>query len=159
MQNLTTRMATDKDYDDLCSLYEELDRHHVEILPYVFKPFDGHAFTLELLLERNHDNHKAIFVAEIDGCICGFAYVEEHTTPDYPMFISRKFALLDNLLVKKEFRGLGVAKLLFSEVRSWAKKRKLSTVRLKVYSANIKALEFYKSQGISPLSEELELEL
>ena len=159
MQSLKVRMATDKDYDDLCSLYSELDMHHVEILPDVFKPFDDPAFTLEIFLERNQDNDKAIFVAEMDDCICGFAYVEERTTPDYPMFISRTFALLDNLLVKKEFQGLGIAKLLFSEVRSWAKKRNLSTVRLKVYSANTKALEFYKSQGLSPLSEELELEL
>lgn len=159
MLNHIVRIATEKDYDDLCALYRELDMHHVEILPNIFQPLDTPAFTFENLLERISDNRKAIFVAEVEGCICGFAYVEERATPDYPMFIPRKFALLDNLIVKREYRGSGLAVSLFSEVRSWSRKRNLSSVRLKVYSANGRALKFYKGQGFLPLSEELELEL
>ena len=75
------------------------------------------------------------------------------------MFRNRGFVLIDNLAVLKEYRKRGIAKALFAAIKSWALERKLSLIKLKVYSNNEEAINFYRTRGFTSLTQELELKL
>ena len=159
MKNLSVRTATLADYNALCPLYQELDNHHINLRPDIFKPFYGPTREIDEFAARLENPNSDILVAIIDDQVCGFADIEERNTPQYPMFIEKSYALIDNLIVARAFQRQGIATALFEHVKVWAKGRGLDLIRLKVYSDNTSAKQFYLNEGFQPLTEELELSL
>ena len=159
MSDLTIRQAGLEDYDALCDLYRALDVYHIGLRPDIFKNFEGPVREKLDFIEKVNDPASTLFVAEADGVLCGLVDIEERSSPDYPMFINRHYALIDNLVVAEKYRKQGIARALFKKVKSWALSRNLNQIKLKVYSDNKAALKFYKSLGFSSLTEELELEI
>lgn len=79
------------------------------------------------------------FVAEVDGVIQGFAlyYLRFSTWKGQRLY-------LEDFIVTEEMRGKGLGKLLFDQVLTEAKKRKLSGVQWQVLEWNEDAINFYK---------------
>ncbi len=85
---------------------------------------------------------EEIFVAEVKDIIVGFASVWEEDN------------FVHNLFVKKEYRKLGVGKLLLDEV-----KRKFGTpLTLKCVKENENAVSFYNKNGWIILNENIDKE-
>jgi GNAT superfamily N-acetyltransferase len=82
------------------------------------------------------------FVAEMDGEIAGMALF-------YPRYSTWKGPSLhlEDLIVKKEKRGLGIGKALYDKVLKYAYKKKVKRVEWVVLDWNTTAIDFYKKSG------------
>ncbi len=147
------------DYDAVCALFRELDAHHVERLPDNFRAFEGVVRPVEQFREKVSSSGRAFFVAASNTSIIGFVDVQRDSNPLLPMFKAKEFALVDNLFVLAEFRGTGIAQVLFARAKAWAKDCGLSSIRLKVYAANIEANRFYQKEGLIPFNTTFEMDL
>jgi len=153
------RRATLDDYDAVCAMFRELDSHHVELLPDKFRAFEGPVRTLERFSEKVSSSDAAFFVAVSQTTLIGFVDVQQDSNPPLPMFKAKTFAVVDNLFVVSEHRGTGTAHSLLEHAKVWAKERGLSSIQLKVYSANGVATRFYQKEGMIPLSTTFEADL
>ncbi|NQW36823.1 MAG: GNAT family N-acetyltransferase [Flavobacteriales bacterium] len=88
------------------------------------------------------------YVAEQDGEIVGMALI-------YPRYSTWKGMTihLEDLIVKKDKRGLGIGKALYSRVMQYAYKKKVKRVEWVVLDWNITAVDFYKSTGATILTD------
>jgi GNAT superfamily N-acetyltransferase len=84
------------------------------------------------------------FVAEVDGLVQGFAlyYIRFSTWKGQRMY-------LEDLLVTEEMRGKGLGKLLFDQLLTEAKQRKLQGIQWQVLEWNEPAINFYKKYAAS----------
>jgi len=82
------------------------------------------------------------FVAEMDGEIVGMALI-------YPRYSTWKGPTLhlEDLIVKKDKRGLGIGKALYTKVLKYAYKKKVKRVEWVVLDWNTSAIDFYKKSG------------
>jgi GNAT superfamily N-acetyltransferase len=55
--------------------------------------------------------------------------------------------ILEDLFVRKEFRGYGVGKMLLAQLAEIAREEGLHTIKLDVLDWNESAIKFYKSLG------------
>lgn len=89
------------------------------------------------------ENEKeTLLVAEINGGLVGWIVFQS----DYRKKLSHTGSL--TMLVKKEYRGKGIGKMLLKALLDWAEKNPfIEKVSLGVFSTNIGAISLYKSMG------------
>ncbi|MCA0173973.1 GNAT family N-acetyltransferase [Bacillus sp. RAR_GA_16] len=58
-----------------------------------------------------------------------------------------RFCYIENIAIKKDYRGSGVGKLLLNRAEEWAKQRKLIGMSLEAQDDNLGACRFYAKQG------------
>ena len=80
---------------------------------------------------------KALFVAEADGYLCGFAAVT----------LVAGQAELESIAVPEAWRRAGVGSALLVSVRVWAQKHGAASLELEVRAANERAQAFYAAHG------------
>ena len=106
-------------------------------------------FTRTLLQQREWIKHKlvnrneTIIIAEKDDEVVGFI-VFESTQNRKRLSHTGCFGLL----IQKDYRGLGIGKMLIQALLEWAEKNPLiEKVSLAVYSTNHRAISLYKRMG------------
>ncbi|MEK5389580.1 N-acetyltransferase [Margalitia sp. FSL K6-0131] len=89
------------------------------------------------------ENEKeTMLVAEIDGGVVGWIVFQS----DNRKRLSHTGSL--SMLVKKEYRGMGIGKMLLKALLDWAEKNLfIEKVSLGVLSTNLRAISLYKSIG------------
>lgn len=89
------------------------------------------------------ENEKeTMLVAEIDGGVVGWIVFQS----DNRKRLSHTGSL--SMLVKKEYRGMGIGKMLLKALLDWAEKNPfIEKVSLGVLSTNLRAISLYKSIG------------
>jgi GNAT superfamily N-acetyltransferase len=131
--NIKLRTASKEDLPEVISLIKELAEyeraaHEVKI-------------TLEELIQDGFGEHPLywIILAEIDGKIVGmsFYYIRYSTWTGRNLY-------LEDIVVKEEYRGHGVGKLLFEETINIAKEMKVRQMMWQVLDWNEPAINFYK---------------
>jgi ribosomal protein S18 acetylase RimI-like enzyme len=145
--NSIIRPANLEDYEALCTVFGEVDAMHCEALPQVFQEPDGPVRSREYVTAIISNKNMVLFVAESDGQIIGLvqAYVQE--APDIPLFVPRRYAVIDNVAVKQNFRRSGVGQALIEKAEQWAKGKKASQIELNVWEFNTGAAAFYDKLG------------
>ncbi|WP_416298249.1 GNAT family N-acetyltransferase [Paenibacillus illinoisensis] len=58
-----------------------------------------------------------------------------------------RFCYIENIATKKDYRGIGVGKLLLHKAEDWAKQRNLLGMSLEAQDDNLGACRFYVKQG------------
>ncbi|MYL64285.1 GNAT family N-acetyltransferase [Bacillus hwajinpoensis] len=58
-----------------------------------------------------------------------------------------RFCYIENIAIKKKYRGSGVGKLLLNKAEEWAKQRNLIGMSLEAQDDNLGACRFYVKQG------------
>ncbi|MEO2203699.1 GNAT family N-acetyltransferase [Paenibacillus pabuli] len=58
-----------------------------------------------------------------------------------------RFCYIENIAIKKDYRGSGVGTLLINKAEEWAKQRKLIGMSLEAQDDNLGACRFYVKQG------------
>jgi GNAT superfamily N-acetyltransferase len=98
---------------------------------------------LELMLECPAGLERCILVAEYQGTVIGMCTAQ--------ILISTaeggKAALLEDLIVQEEFRGMGVGRKLVSAIEKWADSQDAKRLELFADRNNTPALEFYQKLG------------
>lgn len=100
--------------------------------------------------ERLRDEGYALFVAERDGALVGFASAQRWTPP---LIYAASFDVhLDELFVVPEARGRGLGGHLVDAVAAWAGALGAECVRLGVLAANAAGRGFWEHRAARPFS-------
>jgi len=143
------RPATVSDIARLRQMYRELDETHRSQHPELFPPtIERDTARVESMLS---DPKVGIFVAMLSSGApaIGFARVVDVQTPDGSVLLSRRFGLVDELVVMPEHRRAGVARALLVAVEAWARQRGLGALEVTVWAFNQAARELYVNEGFS----------
>jgi GNAT superfamily N-acetyltransferase len=149
---MVIREARERDYEALCAINEEVDRMHREALPERFKAPEGPA------RERNYIDNAirapdvGLFVAEIQGQLVGFVHAILKEVPLVPILVQRRYASVDNLVVRRAHRRRGVGRALMKRAEAWARAKGATSVELTVYAFNRPAQKFYHRLGYETVS-------
>lgn len=146
------RAATPEDYDDLCALCNQVDALHRDNLPHLYQSPRGPAREEDYILGLIADKEVGLFVAESAGVVVGFVNVTVCDSPPVPIFVPRRYAAVDNLVVDPRFQRAGIGRALMEQVHRWAAAQGASEVELTVYGFNEAALAFYESLGYTHVS-------
>ena len=69
------------------------------------------------------DKNSKIFVAESEGKLLGLAEVIKKKNVPYPLKTDREWIVLDTIIVKEEYRGMGIGNMLFDTILDWTKEK------------------------------------
>ena len=152
MLKIFVRRATLEDYQAVCELFDEIDAYHRENLPHIFKKHDGPAREPEYFSGLMADENVGMFVAETGEKMVGFVNAVIRETPDVPIFVPRRIAVIDNIVVRSAFRSQGIGKLLAEKIEAWAVEKRAGSIELNVYEFNEKAVSFYEKLGYQTVS-------
>jgi len=139
--NTTVRKARKEDMPAVLKLIKELADYE--------KALDEVEIDLENL-ENNGFGEKPLFtcfIAETDEDIIGMALIYFR----YSTW-KGKTVHLEDLMVKKEYRGKGIGLELYKKVMRFAQENKVKRVEWIVIDWNSNAIEFYKKTGATVLS-------
>jgi ribosomal protein S18 acetylase RimI-like enzyme len=146
---LSIRQANPEDYEELCEVFADIDTLHREALPDVFRAPDGPGRSEEYLASVIADENAALFVAQSDLEIVGLVQILLRETPDVPIMVPRRYAVVDTLVVKERFRRLGVGRRLMERAHQWAQAKGGTQVEVTVWEFNEGARAFYERLGYS----------
>lgn len=155
--SVATRPARRDDYETLCALFDELDAFHRQARPDFFHPFDGPARPREQVERWCDGPDTAVLVAEADGEIVGLAVLLTRTPSAFAGAVPRHVIELDNLVVRDDWRSLGVGHQLLEAVRRWSREQGAIHVEVGVHSFNRDARRFYERFGFFPSIDRLAL--
>lgn len=153
--NVTIRRATADDYLPLCDLFDELDALHRDHLPRLFQKPAGPVREEEYYRGLLADENVGLFVAEAEGRPVGFLHAVVRDAPPIPVFVPRRYALIDGIAVKAEFQHRGIGRMLMNAVHEWAGARGAIDIELNVYEFNQAAIAFYERLGYETLSRKM----
>lgn len=149
---MVIREATPADYDDVSALYAQVDALHAERLPFKFQPIEGPARSRVYIESLIKSSRVGLFVAEVDGDIVGVVKATIESAPDFPLFVPRRYATVDDLTVDEGYRRQGIGRALMDRAHEWAEEKGATSVTLTVYEFNQAALDFYRALGYETLS-------
>ena len=146
------REATARDYGALGEILEEADRLHRENLPGRFRRPEGPVRAREYLLSLMADPDVALFLALEEERLVGVVHVLIRETRDIPILVSRRYGLVENLVVREGLRRTGIGSALMKRAHGWAKSRGATEIELNVYEFNQSAIGFYRKLGYATIS-------
>ncbi len=151
MDMTSIRVARRDDYEGLCPVIRELDAFHAGALPHFFRPFDEPARPLEWFIDMLENPESLLLVAEHDGVIAGFLSALVRNSPDLPMFVPRRWLVVDNVAVLNAYRRMGIGQALMHQVHAWAHEQGLAEIELSVWEFNEDAIAFYEKLGYTTI--------
>ena len=149
------RTAEMGDYPALCSLFEEVDALHRVNHPEIFQKPVGPVRDIDYYRALVSDEDIGLFVAEAENQVVGFVHVITRDSPPIPIFVPRRFAIVDNLAVSKNFQRKGIGQKLMDTAQYWAADKGATSIELNVYHFNQKAISFYENMGYKPTSQRM----
>ncbi len=152
---INVRKAAINDYNAMCELFDEVDTLHRDNLPHLFRKPDGAARERDYYSGLIADENTALFVAEADGELVGFVHAVLKETPALPIFVPRRYAVVDGIVVKSRFQNHGIGRTLMEKIQAWAIAKGAASIELNVYEFNQTAISFYESLGYQTLSRKM----
>jgi len=149
------RIAEREDYEGLCAVIKELDVFHADALPHFFRHFDEPARPLQWFIDALENPESLLLVAEHGGMIVGFLGALVRQNPDLPMFVPRRWLVVDNVAVLNAYRRMGVGRALMQQAHEWAQAQSLAEVELTVWEFNEDAFAFYEKLGYTTIVKRL----
>jgi ribosomal protein S18 acetylase RimI-like enzyme len=156
---ISVRKATAGDYNSLCELFEEMDALHREALPHLFQKPNGAAREKDTYLGLIADENVALLVAEAGENLVGFVHAIVREPPAFPVFVPRRYAVVDGIVVKSGFQNHGIGRILMDKMQEWAIAKGVTSIELNVYEFNETAISFYESLGYRTFSRKMSKEL
>ncbi len=153
------RKATAADYSSVCELFDEMDALHRDHLPHIFQQPNGAAREEDYYLGLIADANVALLVAEVGGNVVGLVHAIVRDPPAIPVFVPRRYAVVDAIVVGSGFQNQGIGRRLMEAARVWAIAKGATSIQLNVYEFNQAAISFYEGLGYQTLSRKMSREL
>ena len=147
--------AKEADIPDVLRLLSQVLEVHAAIRPDIFVSGTT-KYGSEELAEMFADDRRPVYVAEIDGSVCGYAFCQVQDPPFTSTMKPHKIMYLDDLCVDSSVRGMHVGTQLFDHVKSEAGRLGCYEVTLNVWEGNDSALGFYRSMGMKVKETQME---
>jgi ribosomal protein S18 acetylase RimI-like enzyme len=141
------REAVPTDYTGLCVLFDEVDALHRAHLPWIFQQPEGPARSEAHVTQLIADPLAGLFVAQVEDRLAGLVCVLIREPPDIPLFVQRRYAVVDNLVVEATFRRAGLGRALIEHAQRWAAAQGVERIELGVWEFNQDAIAFYRALG------------
>jgi GNAT superfamily N-acetyltransferase len=117
------------------------------------RPFDDTLKEGEIhyydLAEMIVADHVYVVVAEYEDEVVGSGYARIEHAKAYQKY--EQYAYLGCMYVLPEFRGRGVNALVLAALTDWCRSKKISELRLEVYTSNQTAIKAYEKAGFKPI--------
>jgi diamine N-acetyltransferase len=146
------REATPRDFRAISDLFEEVDSLHREHLPDLFRRAQGAPREETFINGLIKSPDAGVFVAQMGVEIVGLLVAVIHKTPDFPILVPLRYAMVDTIVVTARARGRGIGYALMAHVEAWARERRIDRIELNVFEFNEAALSFYRGMNYSVLS-------
>ena len=143
-----------KDYNLLAELNEEIQTFHHKTVPNIFKPYDKAAISTFFKSTLENENAVAL-VAKENGVVVGYVLLFIMNMNETPFQYARKYVLLDQILVVKNYQSKGVGRQLLDAVFSFAKALKIDRVELNHWTQNELARKFFSKSGFDYYNEKM----
>jgi ribosomal protein S18 acetylase RimI-like enzyme len=156
---ISIRKATADDYSAMCELFNEVDALHRDKLPRIFRQPDGAAREKDYYLGLIADEDVALLVAEVAQDLVGYVHALVRDAPAVPVFVPRRYAVVDAVVVRSGFQFHGIGRRLMDEAQAWALAKGAASIELNVYEFNEPAISFYERLGYQTLSRKMSKEL
>lgn len=152
------REAVANDYEIIGQIFLESDDFHASHQPDIYKKSDV-LRSKDYIVSVIEDPKNLFFVVEERGEVIGFITGNEESKGFLPFHRERTFFQVDNLVIKKEYQGMGYGTSLLKRVIHESRKRGYSDITLNVYSFNKGAIGLYENIGFKEVSKEMMLKL
>jgi ribosomal protein S18 acetylase RimI-like enzyme len=152
---VSIRKATAEDYNPLCELFDGVDVLHRGNLPHLFQKPNGPVREQDYYAGLIADENVGLFVAEIGEKLVGFVHAVIRDAPAIPVFVPRRYAIVDSIGVKLGFQNHGMGRMLMDTVHEWAMAKGATSIELNVYEFNKTAIAFYERLGYETLSRKM----
>ena len=156
---ISVRKATADDYNSLCELFNEIDTLHRDNLPHIFQKPNGVVREKDHYLGLISDENVALLVAEVGENLVGFVHAIVRDPPALPVFIPRRYAIVDGLVVKSGFQNHGIGRMLMDKMQEWAIAKSATSIEVHVYEFNETVISFYERLGYQTFSRKMSKEL
>jgi ribosomal protein S18 acetylase RimI-like enzyme len=156
---INIRKATSQDYDGFCELVDTIDALHREQLPDMFQKPAGPSREKEYYLDLIADENVGLFLAEAGGKLAGYAHILIKEAPAIPIFVPRRYAVIDAIVVDPRYRNQGAGARLMDEMHAWAVAQGAASIELNVYEFNQNAIRFYQNLGFQTFSRKMRKKL
>jgi len=149
------RDASLGDYDSMCALLAQVDELHRLNVPWLFCKPSTEPRSMGFFEQLLRSNDGTVLVADAAGHVVGIATALMRSSPDFPVFLTQTWGVLDNLAVSESWRRRGVGTSLIREAERWVHGRGAKWIELGVYEFNAGARSFYQTLGYAPVSTKL----
>jgi ribosomal protein S18 acetylase RimI-like enzyme len=156
---IIVRKATADDYSAVCELFNEVDALHRDNLPRIFQQPDGAPREKDYYLGLIADKNVALLVAESGTDLVGYVHAIIKDASAFPVFVPRRYAVVDAVVVRSGFQFHGIGRRLMDEAQAWAAAKGATSIELNVYEFNETAISFYERLGYQTLSRKMSKEL
>jgi ribosomal protein S18 acetylase RimI-like enzyme len=153
--DLEIREAKAADYGEMCTLFDEGDAFHRQSLPHIFQEPTGPVRDRGYVLGLISDEAVGLFVAGAENQLVGLVCVIIRESPPVPIFVPRRYAVIDSLVVKARFRRAGIGRALVETAQEWAVTSGADSIELNVWEFNRGAVEFYQQLGFATASRKM----
>ena len=153
------RRARLGDHLALCALWTQVDALHAEIRPDFFTCGEEPARSKVYLDRIVDDRDQELFVAERGETLVGLIHLQLYETPRSAVFLDRRRAHVEDLVVDRSCQRDGVGRSLLRAGEDWARQVNASQLVLTVWSGNQPGFGFYAAQGYETVSQVLAKEL
>ena len=150
---VTVRRATRGDASKIAEFAVALSKLHAELDPARFTQFSGGERAVRFYGERAEADGAAVFVAEDDERILGFAYLEYE--PVLYRELATKVAWLDDIYVEPGARGHGAGRALLAAAKSEAKSLGANKILLSVADKNVAGQQLFERNGFRTTMHEM----
>ena len=157
--DISVRKATANDYSSLCELFDEVDALHRDNLPHIFQKPSGAAREQDYYSGLLADENVALLVAEAGEELVGFVHAIVRDAPTFPVFVPRRYAIVDSIVIKSGFKSHGIGRILMDKMQAWAIAKGATSIELNVYEFNHTAISFYEKSGFQTFSWKMAKEL
>ena len=154
---IRVRLASLRDYEAMCGLFDELDEIHRQALPEMFQPFPPPARTREQVAQWLAQPDSTVLVAQSEEGVVGLAVLLTRSPSAFAGAVPRKVIELDNHVVRADQRGRRVGRRLLAAAVEWSRQRRATHVEVAVHDFNRDANRFYQSFGFAPSIDRLVL--
>ncbi|MCW5746779.1 MAG: GNAT family N-acetyltransferase [Alphaproteobacteria bacterium] len=155
--DIRIRLASMRDYDELCALFDELDSLHRAARPDLFQEFDGPPRRRDQVARLLAGRESTILVAGAADGLAGLAVLLTRSPSDFAGAVPRHVVEIDNLVVREDCRGRRVGRRLLAAAVEWARQRRATHVEVVAHDFNADALRFYAAFGFTPSTRRLML--
>jgi len=153
-----TRLATPHDYPAIAAIGQESQNIHAHAHPETFNQ-DTPGFTEDHIRTLIEGEHTAVYVAEENERIVGYALLNERLLSYLDIFKPQTIAEISDIAVADGMRSKGIGYHLFEAARAWAKSKGAKRLELNVWEFNDNARAFYERQGMRTLHRTMTLSL
>jgi ribosomal protein S18 acetylase RimI-like enzyme len=119
----TVRPATIADYGPTCALLAEVDELHRLNLPWMFQKPAAEPRSLDFFQRLLDNDDSELLVADAGDRLVGVATALLRYSPDFALFVTQSWCVLDNIAVARAFRRQGIGSALIRAAELWAQRR------------------------------------